>query len=153
HVDVTAFAFTVNAPVLRAFRANYGGDTAFSAAVGPCEPLRVVDANIQINPPTATNTVGTTHTLTITVNSLGGNLTAGTATASIVSGPGSFVGSPTCSYAGGSTTASCTVVITSSTPGTTVVHAASDVNVAGVVLHRETDGTGLNSGNAQKIWV
>ena len=60
-----------------------------------------VNANIQINPPTATNPVGTTHVLTITVNAINGTLAAGTATASIVSGPGSFVGSPTCNYAGG----------------------------------------------------
>ena len=53
--------------------------------------------------------------LTITVNAVGGTLDAGphTATASIVSGPGSFVGSPTCTYTGGAATASCTVTITS----------------------------------------
>ena len=62
-----------------------------------------VDANIQITPATATNPVGTNHMLTITVNALNGTLDAGphTATASIVSGPGSFVGSPTCNYTGG----------------------------------------------------
>ncbi len=41
-----------------------------------------VDAAILINPPTATNNIGTNHTLTITVNSSGGNLDSGTATAS-----------------------------------------------------------------------
>ena len=58
--------------------------------------------------------------LTITVNALGGTLDAGrTATASIVSGPGSFVGSPTCTYTGGAATASCQVTITSAATGTT----------------------------------
>ena len=53
-----------------------------------------MNANIQITPATATNAVGTNHVLTITVNALGGTIDAGphTATASIVSGPGSFVG-------------------------------------------------------------
>ena len=70
--------------------------------------------------------------LTITVNAIGGTLDAGphTATASIVSGPGSFVGSPTCTYTvvgGATTTASCTVTITSAVVGTTVVSATSDI--------------------------
>ena len=67
-----------------------------------------VNANIQITPANATNIAGTNHVLTITVNAIGGTLDAGphTATASIVSGPGSFVGSPTCTYTvvGGATT-------------------------------------------------
>ena len=56
-----------------------------------------VNANIQITPATATNPVGTNHVLTITINALGGTIDAGphTATASIVSGPGSFVGPAT----------------------------------------------------------
>ena len=54
-----------------------------------------------------------------------------TATASIVSGPGSFVGSTTCSYTGGAATASCTVTITSAVAGTTVVSATSNIPVDG----------------------
>ena len=54
-----------------------------------------------------------TTLLTITVNALGGTITsAGTATASIVSGPGAFVGSPTCNYPAGGTSQSCQVTIT-----------------------------------------
>src|SRR5262249_18392205 len=95
------------------------------AGDGPNAQKVWVDANIQISPPTATNAVGTNHVLTITVNAIGGTIDAGphTATASIVSGPGSFVGSPTCTYTGGATTASCTVTITSTATGTTVVSA------------------------------
>ena len=57
-------------------------------------------ASISITPGTATNAVGTNHTLTISVAPVVGTLDAGTytATASIVSGPGSFSGSPTCTY-------------------------------------------------------
>ena len=67
-----------------------------------------VNANIQITPANANNPVGTNHVLTITVNAVNGTLDAGphTATASIVSGPGAFVGSPTCTYTGGGATAS-----------------------------------------------
>src|SRR5207247_1724641 len=89
------------------------------------------DATIAITPATATNAVGTNHTLTITVTAVGTTLGSGTATASITSGPGSFVGSPTCSYAGGGATASCNVVITSATTGTTVVSAASSIPLTG----------------------
>jgi len=33
------------------------------------------------------------------------------------------------------------------------IHAQTDVSVGGLVLHRETDGAGSNSGDAQKIYV
>src|SRR5262249_53863047 len=116
-----------------------------------------VDANIQISPPTATNAVGANHVLAITVNAINGTIDAGphTATASIVSGPGSFVGSPTCTYAGGGASASCTVTITSSSTGTTVVSATSSIPVSGQTISRTTatnPGPG-GSGNANKTWV
>ena len=132
--------------------------------------LNTLDANIQITPQTATNAVGTNHTLTITVNALNGTIDPGlhTATASIVSGPGSFVGSPSCSYDGGAAdpnglgsfpSASCTVVITSGTPGTTVVSATSNIpvsNLSGSDTIARTTGTQANldvggSDNAQKV--
>jgi hypothetical protein len=117
-----------------------------------------VDANINITPSSANNPVGTNHVLTITVNAINGTIDAGphSATASIVSGPGSFVGSPSCTYTGGAATASCTVTITSATAGTTVVSATSDIPVSGQVITRTT-GTAANtasggSGNASKNW-
>src|SRR5439155_1256492 len=113
-----------------------------------------VDANIQITPATATNAVGTNHTLTITVTAVGTTLGNGSATASITSGPGSFVGSPTCSYTGGGSPASCTVVITSATTGTTVVSATSSIPLTGDgSVTRTTDGTAGNSGTASKTWA
>ena len=118
-----------------------------------------VNANIQITPANATNPIGTNHVLTITVNALNGTIDAGphTATASIVSGPGSFVGSPTCTYTGGGATASCTVTITSAVAGTTVVSATSNIPVNGVTITRTTN-TAVNtaaggSGNANKLWI
>src|SRR5439155_1659931 len=112
------------------------------------------DATIAITPATATNAVGTNHTLTITVSAVVTTLGNGSATASITSGPGSFVGSPTCSYTGGGSTASCTVVITSATTGTTVVSATSSIPLTGdASVTRTTNGTAGNSGPASKTWV
>src|SRR5207247_2248637 len=79
------------------------------------------DATIAITPATATNAVGTNHTLTITVTAVGSSIGNGTATASTTRRSCDLVGSPTCSYTGAGATASCTVVITSGTTGTTVV--------------------------------
>ena len=55
-LDATAFAFTVNTAGQRAFRAHYLGDpaTRYTPSDGPCEPLSVVDANIQITPTAST---------------------------------------------------------------------------------------------------
>ena len=137
------------------------GSAAFTVATNGVAPNSAdaiktfVNANIQITPANATNPVGTTHVLTITVNAVGGTIDAGphTATASITSGPGSFVGSPTCTYTGGAATASCTVTITSSVAGTTVVSATSNIPVAGVTISRTTDGTSGSSGPANKLWI
>src|SRR5205814_485582 len=89
------------------------------------------DARIDITPAPATNAVGTNHTLTITVTAVGTTVGNGTATASITSGRRSFVGSPECSYTGGGSALSCTVVITSATTGTTVVSATSSIPLTG----------------------
>ena len=116
-----------------------------------------VDANIQISPATATNAVGSTHTLTITVAPVNGTIDGGTftATASIFSGPGSFVGSPSCTYTAAAPT--CNVVITSTVTGTTVVHATTIVSVAGQSLTRSTSTlVNTNAGgtnDASKTWV
>src|SRR5439155_140719 len=112
------------------------------------------DATIAITPATATNAVGTNHTLTITVIAVGTTVGNGTATASITSGPGSFVGSPTCSYTGGCSTASCTVVITSSPYTTLFRSATSSIPLTGAgSVTRTTDGTAGNSNPASKTWA
>src|SRR5512132_1564704 len=158
---VDSSAVSKTAPGWYCFRAEYSGDSNYPASEDSStnECFQVVDANIQISPASATNPIGTNHVLTITVNAVGGTLDPGqhTATASIVSGPGSFVGSPTCTYTGGSASASCQVTITSATAGTTVVSATSAIPVNGVTITRTT-GTAANtssggSGNASKTWV
>src|SRR6185312_4771653 len=96
----------------------------------------------------------------------GGILAAGTATASILTPPsttGSFVGSPTCNYAGGAATSSCTVTIPSAVAGLTQVQATSAIsfmNALGGPLTRTTGtadnitaGCPANCGNANKVWV
>src|SRR5947208_2140976 len=62
------------------------------------------DATIAITPATATNSVGSNHTLPIPHSVPTRRSSDLTATASITSGPGSFVGSPTCSYTSGGAT-------------------------------------------------
>jgi uncharacterized repeat protein (TIGR01451 family) len=117
-----------------------------------------VDANIQITPGTAINAVGTTHTLTghVNVNSGSGgfaNAPNGTTISfSLPSGPASFVGPSSCATAGG--TGSCTVVISSSTAGTTTIRAATDVTVGGITLHRQSgDAKAGDSADAAKLWA
>src|SRR5437667_149936 len=71
-----------------------------------------------------------------------------------MSGPGSFVGSTTCSYTGRGATASCTVVIVSAATATTVVSATSSIPLTGDgSVTRTTNGTAGNSGPANKTWV
>jgi len=90
-------------------------------------------------------------------NALGGTIDAGphTATAAIVSGPGGFVGPSSCTYVGGATSASCQVTISSAaTAGTTIVSAAANIPVSGVVITRTTgDGHAGDSPNASKTWI
>ncbi len=154
-VDDTTFTKTPAAAGLFAFRAHYNGDPNYLAADSACEPLAVVDANIQISPATDTDPVNDTHTLTGHVNVNPGtgfvNAPNGTTiTIAITSGPGTPA-SQTCSTSGG--TGSCTVAITSATTGTTTLNATTTVTVSGVALIRTTNGTAGNSGPATKIWI
>jgi hypothetical protein len=136
---------------------NPDGSAAGPAGSGNASKVWV-DASIRIAPQNDTNAVNTNHTFTITVEAHNGTLGNGTATAAIVSGPGSFVGSPSCNYTGGGATASCTVVITSAATGTTVVSATSNIPVSGQSISRTTNPDGsaagpAGSGNASKVWV
>jgi hypothetical protein len=120
-----------------------------------------VDANIQITPETAFNPINTNHTLTGHVNvntGTGGYVNAPAGTTinfSLTNASGataSFVGPNFCTTAGG--TGSCTVVINSSTTGTTTIKATTTVLVGGVSLIRTTgDGKVGDSVDANKTWV
>src|SRR5262249_36610521 len=108
-----------------------------------------VDARITITPASAINPVTATHTLTGHVDvDLGDgagfvSAPAGTSISfAIASGPGTLGTPNPCTTAGN--TGSCTITLTSATPGTTVVNASTTVSVGGVSLTRTTNG-GANS--------
>jgi uncharacterized repeat protein (TIGR01451 family) len=155
-LDATGFQQGPLTAGLYGFQATFPGDGIYTASVGPCEPFRVVDANIQISPATATNPVGSPHVLTghVNVNDGTGQVNAPDGTQisfSIDSGPGSFTTPNPCTTSGG--TGSCQVTLTSSQAGSTSVSAHADVTVSGLTLHRDTNGIGGNSGPATKTWV
>ena len=100
-VDATDFAKGPLAAGFYSFRAHYAGDaTVPRRRTVPCEPLQVVDANIQITP-NGVNRVGQTHTFTAHVNVNDGsgfvNAPDGTQISfTIDSGPGSFTSANPC---------------------------------------------------------
>jgi uncharacterized repeat protein (TIGR01451 family) len=156
HADMTAFAKDPLAAGLFGFKAHFAGSGIYLPSVGACEPLRVVDANIQVTPASAINPIGTNHTLTghVNVNSGSGfaNAPAGTTITFSLTGPASFVGPGSCQTIG--TTGSCTVVISSSTVGTSTIKASTDVTVSGIALHRATgDAKAGDSADASKLWA
>jgi len=110
-------------------------------------------ASIRIDPQDALNPVGTLHNLTLTVmkDSGSGFVAAPSVlvSASIVSGPGSFVGSNQCTT---NATGQCVVTITSLVLGTTVVSASATVIIGSASYPVATDGTSFNSGPASKTW-
>jgi hypothetical protein len=157
-LDATGFAFTVNTPGLRGFRAHYLGDATYDPSDGACEPLRVVDASIQISPLTATNEVGTTHTFTAHVNVNNGtgweNVYGALVNFSIDSGPGTLSnGNFSSSQCVTDTSGNCTIDLNSSTPGVTTLSGHTGIITFGVTIFRSTDSTGMNSGPAVKTWV
>jgi hypothetical protein len=162
-VDTVRASTTVTVGGIPLDRAT--GDT--NVGDGPDAVKHWVNANIQITPYEDDNPVHTNHTLTGHVNvDLGDgngfvNAPAGTKitfTLPTDTASSSFVGDiDTCTTVG--TTGSCTVQITSPTPGTTTIHAATEVtvtvNTISVTMSRETDADGTlgNSDNATKHWV
>lgn len=117
--------------------------------------VKVVDANIQISPLQDTDPINDSHVLTghVNIDSGSGFVNAPDGTVinfSIVSGPGNLL-TPSCTTTGA--TGSCTDTLTSAVAGTTVVNASTSVVVSGVTLSRSTNGTGANSGPANKVWV
>jgi hypothetical protein len=113
-----------------------------------------VDADLSIAPD-GVNAVGDPHVITAHVNVDDGtgkkNAPAGTLVdLAVVSGPGAL-SADSCDTVG--TTGSCTVTLTSSQAGVTVVSGESHVNVKGVLFDLKTNGQGGNSGNLTKRWV
>jgi hypothetical protein len=113
-----------------------------------------VDALIVINPPQDTNEVGDDHVYTISVqqriNGVSSPAVGVEALASILSGPGAFVGDDSCTT---NASGECTVTITSDETGLTTVMAGATVLVNGKSIALETDGVGGNASPAIKRWV
>src|SRR5262249_55117874 len=156
-VDATNFPQGPLSAGMYGFEAHYLGDATYNPSDGTCEPLQIVDANISITP-NGVNRVGQTHPFTahVNVNDGTGNgfqpAPAGTQISfTIDSGPGSFTSPNPCTTVGA--TGSCTIDLVSNVTGLTTVSAHTSVAVAGIVLTRNTDGTGSNSGPATKLWV
>lgn len=121
---------------------------------GPAEKTWV-DARISIGED-GTNMVGDPHTFTahVEINDGTGWMDAPEDTMitySIVSGPGALT--PLDGIAYTDSNGEATIILNSAVTGTTVVKAAVEIDVKGVTLDRETDGTGGNSGPATKIWI
>jgi uncharacterized repeat protein (TIGR01451 family) len=155
-VDATGFPQGPLAAGFYAFQAHYLGDPVYSAATGPCEPLQVVDANIQITPLSATNEVGSAHTFTAHVNVNDGSGPANAPADTVVSftkvsGPGSL-SAATCNTVG--TTGECSITLNSTTPGVTTLRASTTVEIGGLPLNRATgDAHAGDSGDAVKTFV
>ncbi|MFO8073263.1 MAG: hypothetical protein R6V85_15440 [Polyangia bacterium] len=117
-----------------------------------------VDAAIRLTPLEAVNVIGDAHTITATVliddGSGGGWANAPDGTVVTFTLPtntadADFVGDNTCQTLDGA----CSVQINADAPGEVEIHAATDVAVGGLTLHRETDATGENSGDASKTYA
>jgi hypothetical protein len=144
---------------------DFGSTTVFTTveATDSCTTY-VVDAKITISPD-ATNEVGDPHTFTVTVSkddgSGGGFVPAAGEHVDVTltdSNGAAYIldaASSTCDEAGPNTDASgqCTIVFTSNSTGQVTGHASADISVGGLSLHRETDGTAANSGDAVKTFV
>jgi hypothetical protein len=131
---------------------------------------RFVNAQIDLSPLTATNSITENHVITATVqqddglaaNAGGGDAASGygpvagtTVTFSFSQNAigATFVGGNTCVTGAAGT---CTITITSSTAGTVKVHATTTFTIGPVPTQevtRSTDGTGLNSADAEKTFV
>jgi uncharacterized repeat protein (TIGR01451 family) len=161
-------ATTPGATTLHASTTVGVGGSTLSRATADAKPgdsgdavKTFVDANIQITPPTANNPIGKNHTLTghVNVNAGSGgyvNAPDGTTISFAVRNTGgasaAFVGPSSCQTAGGS--GSCSVVIVSSTVGTTTTGAITDIVVNGVTLHRSSGDTKAgDSADAAKLWA
>ena len=156
-VDAAGFAQGPLTLGVYAFRAHYLGDAgnaSFMPSDGPCEPLRVVAANILIAA-NGVDRVGRTQTLSahVVVNDGSGfaNAPAGTQIDfEIESGPGS-ISAPNCVTVGA--TGACQVGLQSAVGGATTVSAHTTLAVGGISLQRETDNLGGNAPPVVEQWV
>lgn len=122
---------------------------------------RFVDAFIEINPPQDTNSVNEEHTFTVNVQQDDGS------GAGFVDVPDNTIVTVTLTPSNGATisdvvdncanpgtiSGECTVTFTSTTAGNVTGHASVTLTFDGLQVTRETDGTGQNSGDAEKQFI
>lgn len=135
---------------------DFGASTVFATVSDSADcTTRVVDARISITPDD-TNEVGDSHTFTVLVEKNDGTgWVDAQGVVPTITFPGGAPGTVNTSDCDGGTDSNgeCDVIINSNVAGVFTAHAAADVSVGGLSLHRETDGTGGNSGNATKTYV
>lgn len=107
-------------------------DNLAAGGTGPAV-VTWVQGVVAVAPTSSTDLVGSTSSLNVSVGSLGAPIDSGSTTASI-DGPGSFVGANSCGYAASSP--NCTLQITSSQAGTSVVNVTATMSLGGTVLTR-----------------
>jgi len=129
---------------------------------------RFVEAKISIGPDD-TNSIGESHTFTVTVQQDDGltaaqggdgvtgfgpapNGTTPTVTLTDSAGAISNISANTCASPG-TVNGSCTITFTSNTAGTVTGHATVTFSVGGVSLTRATDNTHGSTGDATKVFV
>src|SRR6185436_3573565 len=114
-----------------------------------------VDARITISQ-SGTNQVNHAHTFLVLVeknDSTGWTPASGVTIASTSTGVGSITGG-TCGPTGPTAAnGTCTVIVNSTTPGTTTVHASTSVTVGGVTIPVATNGYGAHDISNVKTWV
>lgn len=125
--------------------------------------VKVVGANISIDPLTATNYINSPHTFTVTVMKNDGSgwvPAAGEHADFFLTDNGGAIAVldsalSTCDDVGANTDAlgQCTIVLNSATAGTITIHATVDVVIGSETLTRATDGTLGSSGDAVKTYV
>jgi hypothetical protein len=118
----------------------------------------ICDANISIAPDDV-NEVGEDHTFTVTVNKQFGGLVEpaddGTiVTVTLTPSDGATITDVVDNCASpGTVGGECTVTFTSTTAGNVTGHASVTLTFDGLQVTRETDGTGQNSGDAEKQFI
>ena len=159
-VDATGFTQTpLDATKSYSFQGIYSGDNTYLNSASACEPLIVVDAFITIASGD-TNGITEPHAFIVHVEFADGSgFQAAQAVFPSITFPGGapgFVDTSDCDD-GTDAFGNCVVVINSNLAGTFVAHATVTFTIftpgGNFVVTRSTDGVGLNSGDATKVYV
>jgi len=145
---------TINATAKLAGHTNVTATTGV-APNGPDANKTYAEARITLDPLTATNVVGDVHRVTATVmEDVGGGWVAASGETVAFSRLNNTAGA---AIVNSSLTTNVSgqawVEINTASAGSVDIHAVCDVVVGTLTLHRETDGAGKNSGDANKVYI